>query len=53
MIVRVEGVPEGLKSGSIEPGTYAIRFVRYNGDVAIYEYVANPQAKEAIQCMIL
>jgi hypothetical protein len=48
MVVRVEGIPAGL-----EPGTYPIRFVRINGDVAIYEYVRNPQADEHLSCMIL
>jgi len=52
MIVRIEGIPEGLES-RIEPGLYPIRFVRFNGNIAIYEYVSNPQPEETVQCMIL
>jgi len=49
MVVRIEGVP----ASPDEPGTYPIKFVRMNGDVAIYEFVANPKPNDLLQCLVL
>ena len=48
MVIRIEGIPEGCK-----PGTYPIKYLRTNGDIAIYEYVANPRAEDEATCVII